>query len=63
MALAWPLRDARMTSVLMGVSSVAQLEENLKALDHLEFSADELAEIDQYATESGLNFCAGSTTV
>jgi L-glyceraldehyde 3-phosphate reductase len=62
MALAWTLRDARVSSVLVGVSSVAQLEENLKTLGNLDLSADELAEIDQYATESGLNFCVDSTT-
>src|SRR3984957_1914057 len=55
MALAWTLRDPRITSALIGASSVAQLEENLAALDHLAFSADELTEIDQYATESGIN--------
>ena len=47
MALAWVLRDPRMTSALMGVSSLAQLEQNLAALDHLEFSSDEHAEIDR----------------
>ena len=46
MALAWVLRDTRVTSAITGVSSVRQLEENLAALDHLEFSADELSEID-----------------
>jgi L-glyceraldehyde 3-phosphate reductase len=55
MALAWTLRDARITSTLIGASSVGQLEENLAALDHLAFSADELAEIDRYATESDIN--------
>ena len=47
MALAWVLRDTRVTSAITGVSSVRQLEENLAALDHLEFSAGELAEIDR----------------
>ena len=46
MALAWVLRDTRVTSAITGVSSVSQLEENLAALDHLEFSPDELSEID-----------------
>jgi L-glyceraldehyde 3-phosphate reductase len=55
MALAWTLRDPRVTSALIGASSVAQLEENLTALDRPAFSADELAEIDQYATESDIN--------
>jgi L-glyceraldehyde 3-phosphate reductase len=47
MALAWTLRDPRVTSAIIGVSSVAQLEENVGALDHLEFSAGELDEIDR----------------
>jgi L-glyceraldehyde 3-phosphate reductase len=55
MALAWTLRDPRMTSTLIGVSSVEQLEDSLDALDNLEFSDEELAEIDRYATESGIN--------
>jgi L-glyceraldehyde 3-phosphate reductase len=60
-ALAWTLRDARVTSTLVGASSVAQLEENVAALDRLDFSDDELAEIDRYATESGINLWAGQT--
>jgi L-glyceraldehyde 3-phosphate reductase len=55
MALAWALRHAEMTSVLIGASSVRQLEENVAALDNLEFSPDELAEIDQHAVEAGIN--------
>jgi L-glyceraldehyde 3-phosphate reductase len=61
MALAWTLRDPRITSALIGASSVAQLEENLAALDELAFSADELAEIDQYATESDINIWRASS--
>jgi L-glyceraldehyde 3-phosphate reductase len=61
MALAWSLRDARMTSALVGASSVAQLEANVGALENLHFSHDELAEIDQYATESDINLWARST--
>ena len=53
MALAWMLRDPRMTSALIGASSVEQLETNVAALDRLDFDADELAEIDRYATEAG----------
>jgi L-glyceraldehyde 3-phosphate reductase len=49
MALAWVLRDKRVTSALVGVRNVAQLEENLASLDQLDFSAQELAEIDRYA--------------
>jgi L-glyceraldehyde 3-phosphate reductase len=55
MALAWTLRDDRVTSTLIGASSVAQLEENVAALDRLDFTDDELDEIDRYATESGIN--------
>jgi L-glyceraldehyde 3-phosphate reductase len=55
LALAWTLRDERMTTTLIGASSVEQLEENVAALDRLAFSADELAEIDRYATEADVN--------
>ena len=61
MALAWTLRDARMTSTLIGASSVAQLEENVAALDRLDFTPEELAEIDRHATESGINIWATSS--
>jgi L-glyceraldehyde 3-phosphate reductase len=61
MALAWTLRDPRVTSTLVGASSVAQLEQNVAALDHLEFSPEELAEIDRYATESEINLWASAT--
>ncbi len=55
LALAWALRDPRVSSVLIGASSVAQLEENLGALDNLEFSEAELARIDEFAVESGID--------
>jgi len=61
MALAWTLRDPRVTSALAGASSVAQLEQNVAALDHLDFSSEELAEIDRYATDSGVNLWAASS--
>ena len=61
-ALAWTLRDPRVTSALIGASSVRQLEDNVAALERLEFSADELAEIDRYATESGINIWAASSS-
>src|SRR5713226_4714180 len=61
MALAWTLRDPRVTSTLVGASSVAQLEQNVGALDKLQFSADELREIDRYATDSGINLWAASS--
>ena len=62
MALAWTLRDPRMTSTLVGASSVRQLEANVGALDKLDFTAEELAEIDRYATESGINIWARSSS-
>ncbi|MFI5612943.1 L-glyceraldehyde 3-phosphate reductase [Amycolatopsis sp. NPDC051903] len=55
LALAWALRDPRMTSLVIGASSVKQLETNVAALDNVEFTAEELAEIDRYATESAIN--------
>jgi L-glyceraldehyde 3-phosphate reductase len=55
MALAWVLRDPRMTSTVIGASSVQQLETNLGALRNTAFSEDELAEIDKYATESSID--------
>jgi L-glyceraldehyde 3-phosphate reductase len=61
MALAWTLRDPRVTSTLIGASSVEQLEENIAALEALDFASDELAEIDRFATESGINIWAGSS--
>jgi len=62
MAVAWVLRDERVTSALVGASSVAQLEANVAALENLDFSTDELAEIDKYATDSGINLWAGSSS-
>jgi L-glyceraldehyde 3-phosphate reductase len=61
LALAWTLRDPRITSTLVGASSVEQLEANVAALDRLDLSEDELAEIDRYATESGINIWAASS--
>ena len=61
MALAWTLRDERVTSALVGASSVEQLEQNVGALERLDFTADELAEIDRYATESDVNIWAASS--
>jgi L-glyceraldehyde 3-phosphate reductase len=58
MALAWTLRDPRMTSTLVGASSVAQLEANVAALDNLDFTSEQLGEIDRYATESDINIWA-----
>ena len=61
LALAWALRDSRVTSALVGAGSVAQLEENLAALQRLDFSEPELAEIDRFATESDINLWAASS--
>jgi L-glyceraldehyde 3-phosphate reductase len=58
LAVAWTLRDARVTSALVGASSVGQLEENLAATARLDFSDEELAEIDRYATDAGVNLWA-----
>ena len=55
MALAWTLRDPRMTSTLVGASSVEQLEANVRAIERLDFTPEELAEIERYATESDVN--------
>ena len=58
LALAWVLRDARVTSALIGASSVAQLEDNVAAAQRLELTADELAAIDAHAVESGVDLWA-----
>jgi L-glyceraldehyde 3-phosphate reductase len=55
LALAWALRDERVTSVLVGASSVRQLDDNLAALDNLDFAADELGAIDEHAVSVGIN--------
>jgi len=62
MALSWALRDDRVTSVLIGASSVAQLEENLAAAGRGAFSAEDLAAIDRHSAESGINLWAASST-
>jgi L-glyceraldehyde 3-phosphate reductase len=55
LALAWVLRDARVTSTLIGASSVQQLEDNVAAVQRLDFTDDELAEIEEHAVESGVD--------
>jgi L-glyceraldehyde 3-phosphate reductase len=62
LALAWALRDDRVSSVLVGASSVKQLEQNLKALDNLSFSDEELTEIDQHAVEGGVDLWRSAAT-
>ncbi|MCY7343171.1 MAG: aldo/keto reductase, partial [Pseudonocardia sp.] len=61
MALAWALRDPRMTSLVIGASSVGQLDDSLGALDNLGFTDDELARIDKHAVDGGINLWAGSS--
>ncbi len=63
MAIAWTLRDARVTSALIGARTVDQLDNSLDALDSLSFTADELAEIDQYATDGGTDYWKVSTAL
>ncbi len=55
MAIAWALRSPVVTAVLLGASSVEQLDENLDALNNLDFTADELKRIDEFAVESGID--------
>jgi L-glyceraldehyde 3-phosphate reductase len=62
LALAWTLRDPRVTSTLIGASSVAQLEQNVAALEHLDFGEAELAEIDEHAREGEINIWEPSST-
>jgi L-glyceraldehyde 3-phosphate reductase len=61
MAIAWVLRDDRVTSALLGASSVEQLEDSLRALDRLDFTDEELSEIDRHASDAGLNLWARSS--
>jgi len=61
LALQWVLRDSRVTSAVIGASSVEQLDTNLDALDGPELTADELAAIDQQAVEAGVNLWAKQT--
>ncbi|MDR1825983.1 MAG: L-glyceraldehyde 3-phosphate reductase [Bifidobacteriaceae bacterium] len=64
MAIAWAMRDPRVTSILLGASSVRQLEENLGALNRLDFSPEELAQIDQYAVDvAATNLWAEPTSI
>ena len=63
LALAWALRDPRMTSLVLGASSVRQLEDNVACLSNLSFTDDELAEIDHHAIDAGINLWARSSSV
>ncbi len=62
LALAWALRDPRVSSLLIGASTVAQLEENVAALDNVAFTAEELERIDTYAVEGGIDLWRGPAT-
>ncbi len=62
MAISWVLRDERVTSALLGASSVRQLEQNVAALQHLEFDEQELAEIDRYAQDGGIDLWRESSS-
>jgi len=62
LALAWAARDERVSSVLIGASSVRQLEQNIAALDNQSFTAEELAEIDQHAVEGGIDLWRSAAT-
>jgi L-glyceraldehyde 3-phosphate reductase len=62
MAVAWVLRDPRVTSALVGASSAEQLEDTVAALDRPDFTDDELAAIDEHAVEGGINLWAGPST-
>jgi L-glyceraldehyde 3-phosphate reductase len=62
MAIAWVLRDARVSSALVGASSVAQLEDTVSAIDRLDFTAEELAAIDGHAVEGGIDLWRGPST-
>jgi L-glyceraldehyde 3-phosphate reductase len=62
LALAWTLRDPRVTSTLIGASSVRQLEDNVGAVERLDFDDDELAEIEKYAVDAGINIWERSSS-
>jgi L-glyceraldehyde 3-phosphate reductase len=62
MAVAWTLRQPQVTSALIGASSVRQLEDNVAALQNLDFSPEELTEIDRYAIDSGIDLWRGAAT-
>jgi L-glyceraldehyde 3-phosphate reductase len=61
MAIAWTLRDPRVTSALIGASSVAQLQDSLGALERVEFDDSELAEIDRHAVDGQINIWSQSS--
>lgn len=62
LAIAWALRDPRVTSALLGASSVTQLEQNVASLKRLAFDQGELEEIERYAVDGGINLWAESSS-
>jgi L-glyceraldehyde 3-phosphate reductase len=62
LALAWAPRDPGMTSLVIGASSVTQLDDNAAALDHLDLTEDELAEINRHATDADINLWSRSSS-
>jgi len=62
LAIAWVLRDSRVTSALIGASSVGQLEDSVGAIANLTFAPDELRAIDEHAVEAGINLWEGPST-
>ena len=63
MALVWVLRDPCVASTVVGASNATQLAENLAALDHPDFTAEELTEIDRYAVDSGVDLWKESSAL
>ena len=63
MAIAWVLRDPRVTSALIGARSVSQLDDSLDALKTLAFSAEELSAIDAHATEGGIDLWRSQSAI
>ncbi len=63
MAVSWTLRDARVTSTLLGASSVAQLDETARAVDRLDFTHDELEQIDEFAIDADINLWAAQSEI
>jgi L-glyceraldehyde 3-phosphate reductase len=63
MAIAWVLRDPRVTTALIGARTIQQLEDSLAAVRNLDFSDDELKRIDQFATDAGINIWGRSSAI
>lgn len=63
MAIAWVLRDSRVSSTLIGARTLAQLDDSLDAVGNLQFTADELAAIDRHATDGGVDLWSVSSNI